>query len=278
MNSQFAATAVALARQCYSRRVIPLWALPLLALHLAAQDQEFEVASIRPSNSSVTSAQVCHSLKPGVELLQVAGISLNFLVIDAYETETERFDLPDWGRTRFDVRLKLPPKTSAAACRQMLQSLLAKRFHMIIAVQNVEMPSYFLKVAKSGLKWKSVEGPPADPSASSSRKMENSLSHWVFRSAPMSRVLVPIQTDIVIGFRNGIYGTDRLIDETGLTGYYDGELKFQAALQSDAESRFSQGPTLTDALIEQVGLTLELRKAPAKVLTIRSADRTPTDN
>ena len=197
--------------------------------------------------------------------------------IDAYETYAERFDLPDWGHSRFDVNVKIPPNTDMAACRQMLQNLLAERFHMVTAVQTVEMPTYFLKVAKSGLKWKPADHPPADPNASSIRKMENGISHWTFRGAPMSRVLLPLQAEIVIGSRSGVYGTDRVIDETALTGYYDGELQFLATLQATSDGQL-QGATLNDALIDQAGLTLELRKAPARVLTIRSADRMPTEN
>jgi uncharacterized protein (TIGR03435 family) len=163
----------------------------------------------------------------------------------------------------------LPPK---------LSNLLAERFHLVTEVRTLDVPVYFLKLAKSGLKWKPVDGPPADLVASGSSKRENGHIHWTFRSAPMSRILVPIQADIAVGFRFGIYETDHLIDETGLTGYYDGELEFQNASQAVADGPLPQAPALRDALIEQAGLTLELRKATGKVLVIRSSERMPTEN
>ena len=255
------------------------WALPWLALQLAAQTPSFEVASIRPSQSSATSAGLCYGLKPGTEHLQAAGVSLAGLVIDAYQGVVDRFELPTWASSsRFDLSVKMPPHTNAEACKQMLRNLLAERFHMVTAMETVEMPTYFLKVAKSGLKLKPVDGPPADPRASRSLKTENGRSHWTFRGAPMSSVFIPVQAGVATGARIGVFGTDRLIDETGLTGYYDGELEFQNSPQANAEDQFSQAPTLQDALIQQAGLTLELRKAPGKILRIRSSDRLPTEN
>lgn len=94
----------------------------------------------------------------------------------------------------------------------------------------------------------------------------------------MSSIFIPVQAGVAIAARAGIFGTDRLVDETGLTGYYDGELEFQNSSQANADDPFPQAPTIDVALIEQTGLTLELRKAPGKILRIRSSDRLPTEN
>ena len=68
-----------------------------------------------------------------------------------------------------------------------------------------------------------------------------------------------------------------LSDETGLTGYYDGDLEYTIPLTSQLE-QFPPTESLPDAVVRQLGLTLELRRAPGKVLVIRSSDRTPTEN
>jgi uncharacterized protein (TIGR03435 family) len=258
---------------------LPLLAIHLAALPLAAQAPAFEVASIRPSKSTRTAASLCRGLKLGTENVEVVGISLNLMVIDAYETgPDDRFDLPEWGRNLFDVRAKMPPNSDVAGCREMLRNLLAERFHMVTALKTVDVPTYFLKVAKGGLKLKTVDGPPADLRASSSVKTENGRSHWTFRGAPMSRVMLPVRADIAIAARAGVFETDRVIDETGLTGYYDGELDFQGSSQSSTDGQLREAPALKDALIEQAGLTLELRKAPGKILVVVSSDRIPTEN
>ena len=252
---------------------------PLLALQLAAQTPSFEVASIRPSQSSVGSSGLCYGIKTGTEHVQAAGISLAAMIIDAYQGVVDRFEIPNWASSsRFDVNVKTPPNTNAAACKQMLRNLLAERFHLVTAVETVDMPTYILKVAKTGLKLKPVDGPSADPGGGASYKMENGRSHWIFRGAPMARIVIPVQAGIAIGARAGVFGTDRIIDETGLTGYYDGELEFQNSSQANADDRFPQAPSIDVALIEQTGLTLELRKAPGNILRIRSSDRTPTEN
>jgi uncharacterized protein (TIGR03435 family) len=74
------------------------------------------------------------------------------------------------------------------------------------------------------------------------------------------------------GFR--ITEIDSVIDETGLTGYYDGTFAFDPLLSLHNESAES----LKDSVARQLGLTLELRRTPGKVLVVRSADRTPTEN
>ena len=259
-------------------RVMRFWALPWLALQLAAQTPSFEVASIRPSQSSVTSAGLCYRMKPGTVHVQAAGVSLAGLLIDAYEGAVDRFELPNWANSRFDLSVQMPPNTNGAACKQMLGNLLAERFHMVTAVETVDMPTYILRVAKTGLKLKPVDIPSADPGGGTSFKTENGRSHWTFHGAPMSRIFIPIQAGIAMGARAGVFGTDRVIDQTGLTGYYDGELEFQNSSQANADDLFRQAPTIDVALIEQTGLTLELRKAPGKILRIRSSDRQPTEN
>lgn len=252
--------------------------LPLLALTLDAQTASFEVASIRPSHAPVAASAVCRALKPGMENVQIAGVRLSSLIIEAYEADAYRFDLADWTHDGFDIAVRMPPNTSVETCRQMLKSLLAERFHMVTAVETHDMPIYFLKVAKGGLKLKSVEGPPADLRASVTLKSESGRSHYVFRAAPMSRLFTSVGAGVAYGSRIGLWETDRVEDETGLKGYYDGELEYEFPSKANDDTQLAHAPSFQDALVEQLGLTLELRKVPRKVLVIRSSDHKPSEN
>ncbi len=65
-----------------------------------------------------------------------------------------------------------------------------------------------------------------------------------------------------------------IVDETGLTGYYDGEYSFN--MTGALHDEFAE--SLSDVLTRQLGLTLERRRSPGKVLVITSSDRMPTEN
>jgi uncharacterized protein (TIGR03435 family) len=64
------------------------------------------------------------------------------------------------------------------------------------------------------------------------------------------------------------------VDRTGISGYYDLVLDYvrDAPPGSDGAARQSEpGPTLFQALREQLGLRLEAARAPVEYLTIESA-------
>lgn len=213
---------------------------------------------------------------------------LSGLIEDAYQNEVDDFEFPQAARTgRFAVSVLIPPNTTVRTCRQMLQKLLTERFHLKTDVETRQVARYYLKVAKSGLKMKPVN-PPADASASYSFDVKDGNVRYVYRGAPMSRILISIRGHAALNARaRGLQATgsvndpsfrlaavDSVVDETGLTGSYDGAYEFAPA--ASLRSEFSE--SLSDALTRQLGLTLELRRAPGKVLVIRSADRTPTEN
>lgn len=262
--------------------------LPLLAFTLAAQEPSFEVASIRPSTSLVGGTPPCRNHKLNPESVLATGYwRLSDLIRGAYEDVVDDFDLPQWTvyTGTFATSVRIPPNTSIEICRQMFRNMLAERFHLVTAVETREVPRYYVKVAKSGLKLKPVDGPPDDPDAAFSLSVKDSVARYVFRGAPMSRIFIAVSAAAVMEARAQSLKIARVvndpsiriaevIDETGLTGYYDGEFQFSpAAILHDelAES-------LDDALTRQLGLILERRSIPGKVLVLRSSDRMPTEN
>ena len=69
-----------------------------------------------------------------------------------------------------------------------------------------------------------------------------------------------------------------MVDETGLTGYYDYELRWTPDLPPDPRPGEPplvldpNGPSLRTALQEQLGLKLEDRRLPSKVIVIDHAE------
>jgi uncharacterized protein (TIGR03435 family) len=66
-------------------------------------------------------------------------------------------------------------------------------------------------------------------------------------------------------------------DKTGLTGRYDLELKWAPAAAEDDPGTGILGPTLEEALREQLGLVLVPTRGPLDVIVIDAADP-PTEN
>jgi len=255
--------------------------LLLLVLRLAAQTPSFEVASVRSSAASLSYSLgpplICQSVTAEPRNVQVV-TTLNILVAEAYENEFDRFDLPPYSRDpRVAVSVRVPANTTRDSCRKMLQNLLSERFHLVTGVELRQVPTYFLKVAKSGLKLKAVQGPPADVRAAAN--FNSADGHWtvIFRAAPIERIVLQLGTITGLLARYGGIEIGPLLNETGLSGYYDGKFEYDSPPR-DRDAQFSQGPVLNNALVSQLGLAIETRKAAGKVMMIRSADRTPTKN
>jgi len=257
--------------------------LLLFALTLDAQTPSFEVASVRPISVGYESMfgpryVICQGVKPEAENVRI-NTTLNTLVIEAYSGEVDRFDLPAPRSTvQVEVSVRIPSGTTLASCRQMLQKLLSERFHLITNVEPGEITAYFLKVAKSGLKLKPTNGPPPDRFASADSARES--THWTitYRTAPFERVYTSLALLVNDAARRGKLARGNLIDETGLTGYYDGKLELDGPLADMALASFSLESELRNALSSQLGLTFETRRTVGKVLSIRSADSVPTEN
>jgi uncharacterized protein (TIGR03435 family) len=255
--------------------------LVLLPFALAAQTPEFEVASIRPTAALISSSPgpllICSGPKSEAENVQVV-TSLSTLTAQAYTGQVDRMDLPPYARSpRFAVSVRIPPNTSRESCRAMLRNLLAERLHLVTNVEPGEITTYALKVAKSGLKLKPVKGPPPDLLASAGLNVVNGHMQWTFRSAPAASVNIAVSALVSMMALFKAVDRGEVKDETGLTGYYDGKLEYDAPTGSNT-SEFSQEVLVRDALISQLGLTIEVRKTIGKVLTIRSSDSVPTEN
>jgi uncharacterized protein (TIGR03435 family) len=62
-----------------------------------------------------------------------------------------------------------------------------------------------------------------------------------------------------------------VVDETGIAGVYDIKLRWSL------DDREEKGPSLITAMQEQLGLRLEARKVPAKLVIIDQAEK-PGEN
>src|SRR5580698_11160711 len=132
--------------------------LTVLACSGFLSAQSFEVASVKPSRppgqDRGTSRQAHGgpgSPDPGA--IAYTNMDLLGLVTMAYKVGPYQVVGPDWlNSTRFDITAKLPPETTVAQFRAMLQNLLADRFKLAVHRDQKQVQGFDLTVAKGGPK------------------------------------------------------------------------------------------------------------------------------
>jgi uncharacterized protein (TIGR03435 family) len=174
----------------------------------------------------------------------------------------------------FDLDAKIDPADlpatplSSRQLADMLQPVLADRFHLRVHHEMRALHVYSIVLAKGGLKMKEsappAPGSPASPAGCFHTSVGNGLR--VMHGCTMGDI------------RNILEGpTGRyLIDKTGLTGRYDFDLHWTPD-NTPVGSPLDGGPSIFTAVQEQLGFKLEPAMAPVDVLVVDSA-RSPTPN
>jgi uncharacterized protein (TIGR03435 family) len=158
--------------------------------------------------------------------------------------------------------------------RPLLQTLLAQRFQLKGHTATISTPVYVLVQAKGGSKLKEVPAPTAaELQADEARQKANKASDppqlgldvtptgWVGHA-------VKIQ-ELMGGLGYALSAQDkRMLDQTGLTGYYDFTLK---VIKQEG------GPTPAQQVEQQLGLRLESRTVPMETFVIESAEKPKVD-
>jgi uncharacterized protein (TIGR03435 family) len=257
----------------------------------------FEVASIKPGPPpDVRGTFVRSSGGPGSndpERYTAENFSLENLVMNAYDVKPYQLNAPDWMRdARFNITAKIAPGATKEQFRLMQQNLLAERFGLKVHWETKEMPIYELVVAKGGLKIKeAAPEKPADPDQPrpgppppmardangypvlppGDRAMMMMIGNG--KAVRRARRETMQQTATQLSFQLG----RPVVDATGLTGKYDFDLRWQNSSASAAADGDS-GPDLPQAIQEQLGLKLEAKKGPVKILVVDHAEKTPAEN
>lgn len=264
---------------------------------------EFEVASIRPAAETRNVAPV------GVQItgsqLRIARMSLKDYIGMAYRVRLQQIAGPDWiAQDRFDISATIPAGLSRAEVPEMLQALLAERFHLQLHRETKEFPIYALTVTKGGIKVQpSAEGPASTDAASPVNITASGSGNGVAvdlgsgasfalgnNRLEVRKMTMASMADVLARF------IDRpVVDATGVGGRFDLTLDLapedyvamlvRTALNNGvvlppqalrALDNASANPLSVP--LQAFGLDLEPRKAPLDILVVDSALKTPTDN
>jgi uncharacterized protein (TIGR03435 family) len=133
----------------------------------AASKLQFEVASIKPAGpldpAAIASGKAHVGMSVDKARVDIGGAVLIGLICQAYKVKPYQIQGgPGWLYTeRYDILAKIPEGSTQEQVPEMLQSLLADRFKLVLHKDNKETPVYAMIIGKGGPKMK--EAAPDTP-------------------------------------------------------------------------------------------------------------------
>lgn len=247
------------------------------AVLLCAQTPSFEVASVKPGGSPGAGVRGgCHGIDSKYTPNEIAsapplgrcvitdGRLGHFISIawklTAGETITGG---PDWvtmENDRFTIEAEAANRATSTEAQllEMLQNLLVERFKLKYHRQSKEESGYALVVGKNGPKLGVAKGEdPILDLGPGGKPRPGAPVNLAFRKYSMKELA------------NLLTGISRqpIVDQTGLAGDYDFKLAWDE----------TNGPALTTAVQEQLGLKLEPKKVQVSLFIVDSAEK-PDEN
>lgn len=283
---------------------------------LVAQQPEFEVASIRKSQS-ITPDLIASGLRIGMKVengrVDIGFVTMKGLLMYAFEAKEFQIAGPEWMEQRFDIVAKMPEGSTREQVPGMLRRLLEERFQMKVHKESRDQPVYTLTQAKSGIKFKQaapepikVEEPriagvgPTTVKRTADGDVTQGSSTGALRRTfgpngihlEWDRITLQAFADML----STMLGT-QVIDKTRLTGTY--QLGFDmttpeavqaaksrrtetepvaAPSQDNGESRASDPVGNIIQSVQPLGLRLEKGTAPIDYFVVDHLEKSPTEN
>jgi uncharacterized protein (TIGR03435 family) len=256
-----------------------LVAAGILFAALAASElgaQTFEVASVKPSNLGGGVRGGCRGVDSHYSPVQdeappplgrcvIFDGRLGHIINIAFDLRSMQLvhGGPEWvtrGDDRFNIEAKAddPSKTTESQLRTMLQNLLVERFALKFHRETVERPGFALVVGKNGPKLRPAKGEDETTAfVGDPKPVKGHPAELRARRYTLARV-----ADLLTQLAGG-----PVVNQTGLDGVYDFTLSWND----------EDGPTLTTAVQEQLGLRLQAQKVPVSLFVIESAQK-PSGN
>ena len=244
----------------------------------------FELADVHVSPRSTTTAMRASSRAGRYEIRNATMVDL---IRTAYTVDADNILAgPSWLEyDRFDVVALVPPNTTPDTQKLMLQSLLVDRFKLAVRRDTKAAAGLALVMGKGKHKLKEAadstaapgcqtQSVPAPPPSGVPGQFVLPMTGLACHNITMETFAADLKR-----LTNG-YVTNAVLDQTGLKGSWDFDLKFtqRALLSLAANMDGASATSLSDAIDRQLGLKLEERDVPTPVLVVEQANVTPTAN
>jgi uncharacterized protein (TIGR03435 family) len=187
--------------------------------------------------------------------------TLGSIIQQAYSLQDWELTGPRWiNELIYEVSAKMPPSTSRATARLMLQTMLAERFAFKFHRENRKIPAYALVVGNQGFKLLEA----ADPGAG-------------FLRAHFGEFVATGTLDQMVYYLMN-YADKPVVNMTGIKGEgrYHIELRWTPEDTKDISSRYD--PLFWKAMERVVVLKLEKRDLSCDIIVVDYVKREPTQN
>lgn len=279
---------------------------PALAAQTVAAPT-FEVASVKPNRSS-DRAVSNFPLGPGDAYGAVGGSfsATNFPLITyiafAYKItgaagQALLEQVPAWvGTEPFDIVARAEGRPGKDQMRQMMRDLLAERFKLVLHEEDRQTSVAALVVAKAGKLGPQLQLHAADadcpakagPAETTSDGRFPLLCGGLLRMQPThnGRVRYGARSITLAFLASSLSGLTPLehplADQTGLAGTFDFSLEWTPEIPAQIDPAIEaqidrSGPVLEDALRDQLGLNVKLRKSSMTIFVLDHVER-PSEN
>jgi len=282
--------------------VVAMMAPGVRTVSMQSAPPTFEAASVKINKSG--SPQGFDRLSPGGRFT-VTNLSLEYLIRFAHERSPrsrglEPFEVvggPAWMRSdRFDVNATAGREVSLNELRSMLQTLLVERFQLKTHSEARQAPVYRMVLAqrnKLGSQLRHTEADcvsvPADPLRGITPGQSEPCGY--FGPSPT----VPLGSDRAYQAIRGLTMPDfalrlypylgrRVIDGTGLAGYFDAEFEFTAEIVMPPPPAGQPNPydgrvlpSIFSVLPQQLGLKLESQRGAVDIVVVDHAEHPTAD-
>jgi len=205
--------------------------------------------------------------------------SLLSIIQEAYGIQANQIvGPPEIKSAAYDIEVKTAnaqeadPRLLQPEIRDQLQALLADRFKLVLHHESKELPSYVLVVEENGSKLQPTKfadypDTAAGPDGKGVHRMMMQLGGGQVRgiaAQKSSMAELARQLSLQLG--------KNVVDKTGMTGQYDFNLQWSTATATSdgasSDAVAAAGPSLFDAIREQLGLKLVPQQGPGDVLVI----------
>jgi uncharacterized protein (TIGR03435 family) len=205
-------------------------------------------------------------------------LTIRSLIEEAYQVDDIEVDAPrftyDWDYS-FAIEATMPPGTSKETARLMLQRALAERFGLKVHWEKRDTPVYALVPGKNGVKIQPVADPD-HPKLRSTILPNGKAAGSSLHMGPGEFWDAATSMDRFAKNLWGLAGLDRpVVDMTGLTGVYTIDLHWTPPQPPGS----GQGdPAILSVVEAKLGLRLEKRTLPYKVLVVDHVEKAPSAN
>jgi uncharacterized protein (TIGR03435 family) len=256
---------------------------PLALAQQPAQKYAFEVASIKvPDASDPNQVRMMVSRDPG--MVHYSNLALRDLIRIAYDVKIYQIEGPEWiDSTRFDVQAKLPAGVADSHVPEMMQTMLAERFGLVVHRETKDHAILALTSPKGTAKLKPAENPTADGGPSEPQQRGGAMRveiDDVGAHVKASSVTLSALAEMISRFSD-----KPIMDMSGIEGQYDFDLVLspqalragRGGANAPSDGAGDGAGSIYDAL-SRYGLKLDPRKAAMVTIVVDHMEKAPTQN